>query len=32
MSKKELQAFMKAKLAKTKIQDSAVSGVSGSGP
>ena len=32
MSKKEMQAFMKAKLAKTKIQDSAVSQASATGP
>jgi hypothetical protein len=32
MTKKEMQAFMKAKLAKTKIQDSAVSGVAAVGP
>ena len=32
MSKKELQAFMKAKLAKTKITDSVTTGSSASGP
>ena len=32
MSKKELQAFMKAKLAKTKVMDSAKTSTSASGP
>ena len=32
MTKKELQAFMKAKLAKTKITDKATTGASASGP
>lgn len=32
MSKKELQAFMKAKLAKTKVTDSVTTGTSATGP
>ena len=32
MTKKELQAFMKAKLAKTKVTDSVITGASASGP
>ena len=32
MTKKELQAFMKAKLAKTKVTDSVVTGAAASGP
>jgi len=32
MTKKELQAFMKAKLAKTKVMDSATTSVAASGP
>ena len=32
MTKKELQAFMKAKLAKTKVTDTVVTGAAASGP
>jgi len=32
MTKKELQAFMKAKLAKTKVTDSVITGTAASGP
>jgi len=32
MSKKELQAFMKAKLSKTKVSANAMSGISATGP